>query len=254
MHPGIDVCQSIGNVQPDTCLPERGGKAPTRFEKALDGGNMIIAIDGPAGAGKSTVAKRVSEILGFMFIDTGAIYRAVTYSLVRDEIDLNNRESLENYLKDIDLKYTSEHIYFRDAVIDSEIREETISKKTSDYSKNPVIRSFATDFQRKLAKNNNVVMEGRDIGTVVFPEADHKFFLTASHDVRGRRRYEELKKSNKDITLEKTIEAIRLRDKNDSSRELAPLKKAADAVEIDTSHIGIDEVIETIIGYVRMED
>ncbi|MBV1757231.1 MAG: (d)CMP kinase [Dethiosulfatibacter sp.] len=215
---------------------------------------MIIAIDGPAGAGKSTVAKKVSALLGFMFIDTGAIYRAITYSLIKDGIELDNIELLEDYLNNIDLKYTSEHIYFQGSVIDREIREEIITSKTSDYSKNSIIRSFATDFQRKLAKNNNVVMEGRDIGTVVFPNADFKFFLTASYEIRGLRRYEELKKSDDDVSLEETIEAIRIRDKNDSNRELAPLKKAADAVEIDTSDIGIDQVIDIIIGYVRMED
>lgn len=215
---------------------------------------MIIAIDGPAGAGKSTVAKKISEILGYLFIDTGAIYRAITYSLIKDGIELNDREALETYLKSIDLVYTSEHIYFQGTVIDNEIRENNISSKTSDYSKNPVIRSFATNFQRKLAENNNVVMEGRDIGTVVFPNADFKFFLNASHEVRGRRRYQELKNSGKDVSLSETIEAIRTRDKNDSNRELAPLKKAADAVEIDTSNIGIDQVIDTIIEYVRMED
>ncbi|HAE43639.1 MAG TPA: (d)CMP kinase [Clostridiales bacterium] len=215
---------------------------------------MIIAIDGPAGAGKSTVAKKISEILGYLFIDTGAIYRAITYSLIKDGIELDDREALETYLKSIDLVYTSEHIYFQGTVIDNEIRENNISSKTSDYSKNPVIRSFATNFQRKLAENNNVVMEGRDIGTVVFPNADFKFFLNASHEVRGRRRYQELKNSGKDVSLSETIEAIRTRDKNDSNRELAPLKKAADAVEIDTSNIGIDQVIDTIIEYVRMED
>ncbi|MDP3387478.1 MAG: (d)CMP kinase [Eubacteriales bacterium] len=215
---------------------------------------MIIAIDGPAGAGKSTVARKVSEILGFMFIDTGAIYRAVTYSLIKDNINLGNKEELECYLNRIDLIYTSDHIYFQGSIIDREIREEPISSKTSDYSKNPVIRSFATGFQRKLAENNDVVMEGRDIGTVVFPNADFKFFLTASHEVRGRRRYKELKKSDNGVSLEETIEAIRIRDKNDSNRELAPLKKAADAVEIDTSNIGIDQVIDAIIGYIRMED
>lgn len=215
---------------------------------------MIIAIDGPAGAGKSTVAKKISEILGYLFIDTGAIYRAITYSLIKDGIELDDREALETYLKSIDLVYTSEHIYFQGTVIDNEIRENNISSKTSDYSKNPVIRSFATNFQRKLAENNNVVMEGRDIGTVVFPNADFKFFLNASHEVRGHRRYQELKNSGKDVSLSETIEAIRTRDKNDSNRELAPLKKAADAVEIDTSNIGIDQVIDTIIEYVRMED
>lgn len=215
---------------------------------------MIIAIDGPAGAGKSTVAKRVSEILGFMFIDTGAVYRAVTYSLIRDNMDLDNNEELENYLNSMDLKYTTNHIFLQGVVIDSEIREESISSKTSDYSKNPVIRTFATDFQRKLAENNDVVMEGRDIGTVVFPNADFKFFLTASYEVRGRRRYKDLKKSDPDISLEETIESIRIRDKNDSQRELAPLRKAADAVEIDTSDIDIDQVINIIIEYVRTED
>ncbi|HBH11825.1 MAG: Cytidylate kinase [Clostridiales bacterium 38_11] len=215
---------------------------------------MIIAIDGPAGAGKSTVAKRVSEILGFMFIDTGAIYRAITYSLIKDGIDLNNKQLLKNHLHRLDLEYTNQHIYFQGSIIDDEIREETISSKTSDYSKNPIIRSFATDFQRKLAENNNVVMEGRDIGTVVFPKAEFKFFLTANYEIRGRRRYQELKQSDKDASLEETIEAIRIRDNNDSNRELAPLKRAADAVEIDTSQIGIDQVIDTIIRYVRTED
>jgi cytidylate kinase len=215
---------------------------------------MIIAIDGPAGAGKSTVAKKVSRELNFIYLDTGAIYRAIALYLVRNNTDITNDTSIKKALTSINLKYTTEHIYLDNKIVDNELRTEEISKKTSDYSKLYLIREFATSFQRNIAINENVVLEGRDIGTVVFPDAEYKFFLTAKTEIRGKRRFEELLSKGEEASLDAIIKSIEKRDENDKEREIAPLKKAEDAVEIDTSSISIDEVVSIIISYVKSED
>jgi cytidylate kinase len=215
---------------------------------------MIIAIDGPAGAGKSTVAKKVSRELNFIYLDTGAIYRAIALYLVRNNTDITDNDSVKKALNIINLKYTSEHIYLDNKIVDNELRTELISKKTSDYSKLYLIREFATSFQRDIARNENVVLEGRDIGTVVFPDAEYKFFLTAKAEIRGKRRFEELLTKGEKASLDDIIKSIEKRDENDKEREIAPLKKAEDAIEIDTSSISIDEVVSIIISNIKSED
>ncbi len=215
---------------------------------------VVVAIDGPAGVGKSTIAKRISQKLGFLYIDTGAIYRGITYGFVQNHIDLNDSQAVESYLNQISLHYTQKNLYLDNQIIDEEIRSETISKLTSDYSKNPFVRKFATQYQQDLAKSHSVVMEGRDIGTVVFPNAQFKFFLVADPDIRGQRRYEQLRNKGVEISLDEIINDIHLRDQNDSQRQLAPLKKAEDAIEIDTSYKTIEEIVSLIEKTIQGED
>jgi CMP/dCMP kinase len=215
---------------------------------------MIITIDGPAGAGKSSVAKLVSQYLNFLYLDTGGIYRTMTLYLLRHNTDINDPEALKKALESIHIRYTSSHIYLNEQKVDHLLRTESISRNTSDYSKNALIREFATRLQREIARDENVVLEGRDIGTVVFPNAEFKFFLTASDTIRGQRRYEELKKKDISVSLDEIIENIKVRDENDMNREVAPLKKAKDAIEIDTSKLTIEQVAKLIVNHVKTEE
>ncbi|MBN2287488.1 MAG: (d)CMP kinase [Tissierellales bacterium] len=215
---------------------------------------MIITIDGPAGAGKSSVAKLVSQYLNFLYLDTGGIYRTMTLYLLRHNTDINDPEALKKALESIHIRYTSSHIYLNEQKVDHLLRTEAISRHTSDYSKNALIREFATRLQREIARDENVVLEGRDIGTVVFPNAEFKFFLTASDTIRGQRRYEELKKKDTSVSLDKIIENIKKRDENDMNREVAPLIKAKDAIEIDTSKLTIEQVAKLIVNHVKTEE
>ena len=212
---------------------------------------MIIAIDGPAGAGKSTIAKKLSKQMGYMYLDTGAIYRTITLDLCNRNIDIENKELLEYSLADIDMKYTMDHIYLNGKIVDDEIRTESISQKTSQYSSKSEIRVFAVDMQRNISLNEDIVLEGRDIGTVVFPNADYKFYLTASEEVRGKRRYKDMVDKGMDTSLNAIINSIKERDFNDKNREISPLAKADDAIEIDTTSMTIDEVVEKMVSCIK---
>lgn len=212
---------------------------------------MIIAIDGPAGAGKSTIAKKLSKQMGYMYLDTGAIYRTITLDLCNRNIDIENKELLEDSLADIDMKYTMDHIYLNGKIVDDEIRTESISQKTSQYSSKSEIRVFAVDMQRNISLNEDIVLEGRDIGTVVFPNADYKFYLTASEEVRGKRRYKDMVDKGMDTSLNAIINSIKERDFNDKNREISPLAKADDAIEIDTTSMTIDEVVEKMVSCIK---
>lgn len=215
---------------------------------------MIIAIDGPAGAGKSTIAKLISKKLGFLYIDTGAIFRVITLSLINSKININYEDELINHLENIDFKYTTNHLFLNGKIVDEEIRTEIISNKTSEYSGNYLVRNYALKFQRELANLQNVVLEGRDIGTIVFPNADYKFYLTASEEIRGIRRHKELTNKGIDISLNDVIQNINERDNNDKNRKIAPLKKAKDAIEIDTTHFDIPEIVSKIINCIKVEE
>lgn len=212
---------------------------------------MIIAIDGPAGAGKSTIAKKLSKQMGYMYLDTGAIYRTITLDLCNRNIDIENKKLLEDSLADIDMKYTMDHIYLNGKIVDDEIRTESISQKTSQYSSKSEIRVFAVDMQRNISLNEDIVLEGRDIGTVVFPNADYKFYLTASEEVRGNRRYKDMVDKGMDTSLNAIIKSIKERDFNDKNREISPLAKADDAIEIDTTSMTIDEVVEKMVSCIK---
>lgn len=217
---------------------------------------MIIAIDGPAGAGKSTVAKILAKRLGFLYIDTGAMYRALTLKALETDRDIEDAGSLIDMARDtaIDLidnpQTGSLEVILDGRDVSREIRDPRITKVVSDIAKIREIREVLLRVQRELGSRKDSVLDGRDIGTVVFPGADKKFFIDADFGERVRRRYEELKKLGQKITVENVSEDLRNRDTIDSTREFAPLKKAADAVYIDTTDMSIEEAADTIYGQI----
>jgi cytidylate kinase len=202
----------------------------------------IIAVDGPAGAGKSTVSKIVAKKLGYTYIDTGAMYRAVALK------SSCSCEDLVDIIEDINIELDEMARVFLDGVeVTKEIRTPEISKLASDVSKFPFVRKKLTELQRQMSERGAVIMDGRDIGTQVLPNADLKIFLTASLDERARRRFEELQAKGQIVNLEAIKKEIALRDKQDSEREFAPLKQAEDAILIDSTNLTIDEVAGKIL-------
>lgn len=212
---------------------------------------IAIAVDGPAGAGKSTISKLLAKKLSINYIDTGAMYRAFTYKIISNNIDFDNRDEIINILNSTSIDFNDGHIYLDNKIVDSEIRENYISKNVSYMAIIKEVREKMVDIQRKIAKNKSVVMDGRDIGTHVLPNAEFKFFITASVEERGKRRFEELQKKNININLQKLIEEIEKRDRIDSTRDISPLKKSSDAIEIDTTELTIDEVVNKIISLIE---
>ena len=210
-----------------------------------------IAIDGPAGAGKSTIAKRLAKELGYYYVDTGAIYRTVAYFMDLLGISPKDTDGVSRYIDEltIDIYYDEnglQHMLMNGLDVTDEIRTPDISQKASLVSAQPVVREMLLDMQRDVAKENNVIMDGRDIGTVVLPKADVKIFLTASAEVRAQRRYAELQAKGEKNRFEQVLADIQRRDYQDSTRAIAPLKAAHDAVTVDTSNMDIDGVVETI--------
>jgi cytidylate kinase len=217
---------------------------------------MIIAIDGPAGAGKSTIAKIVASNLGFLYIDTGAMYRALTLKVIEQNIDFRNKTSVIGLANNtnIDLKSNSEGIL--KVILDGKdvsglIREPRITKLVSDIAKIKEVRRAMLGLQRNLGRSGSSVLDGRDIGTVVFPDADKKFYLDARLEERARRRHKELEDSGLAISPEDVAKDIKNRDTIDSTREVAPLKKADDAIYIDTTDMTIEEVVKKVLSYIH---
>ncbi len=216
---------------------------------------MIIAIDGPVGSGKSTIAKLVAQKLGFTYIDTGAMYRAVALKIIKTKTPLKVSEivkMMEN--TKIDLVQTEEglKVYLDGEDVTEEIRTEDVAKLASQIARYGEIRKRLVQFQRKLGERaGNVVIEGRDTGTVIFPNAELKIYLTASPEERARRRYEQLKEKGFNVPFEHLVEKIRERDKMDMERKESPLKPAEDSVIIDTTDKTIDEVVEIIINLAK---
>lgn len=213
---------------------------------------MIIAVDGPAGAGKSTVSRILAQRLGFLYIDTGAIYRAITLKAIREKIDIKDTSSLIAMASQSSIDLINEQdsalkISLDGRDVTSEIRQPYITKLVSDISKLKGIREVALGLQRRLGKRGNSVLDGRDIGTVVFPDADKKFYIDAEFKQRVRRRYEELKALGQNVTLKDIENDLHNRDTIDSTREFAPLKKADDAIYIDTTNMSIEEVVNTLL-------
>ncbi|WP_347351217.1 (d)CMP kinase [Acetoanaerobium noterae] len=208
---------------------------------------MIIAIDGPAGAGKSTIAKKVADSLGYVYIDTGAMYRAFTYELLTSSISLSDIEEINKVLEKTNIEFKNNEIFLNNLNVTNEIRSKNVTANVSTVSAIPQVREKLVDLQRKIASESNSILDGRDIGTVVFPNAELKIFLTASVKIRALRRYNELIAKDKNIDINEIEAEIEKRDKLDSSRETSPLIKAADAIEIDTSDLSIDEVANTIL-------
>ena len=213
---------------------------------------MIIAIDGPSASGKSTTAKGVSQRLGFTHLDTGAMYRAVTFGVNTSSISLNNKNRMNDFLNSIDIHFDKKNeIWLNGKNVSSAIRTVDISSKVSLISAKPEIRKKMVEIQRSIAGNHDCVLEGRDIGTVVFPNAKFKFYIVADIMVRAQRRLEQINRNEKKITLNEMIANIENRDKLDSSRAHSPLKRAEDAIVIDTSHLTIDEQINKIVEIVN---
>ncbi len=213
---------------------------------------MIIAIDGPSGSGKTTTAKLLAESLKIMHLDTGAMYRAVTWGLLNEKINLEQSKRLNSFLNEMDILFNeSNDIFLNKKNISLMIRTKDITSKVSLVSSISEVRSALVKIQRDMSKNLDFVIEGRDIGTVVFPNADFKFYLTADINIRARRRKSDLKNIGEDFTVDEIKKQIEIRDLKDSTRENSPLKKAIDAIVIDTSILTVNEQIEKIINIIK---
>ncbi len=215
---------------------------------------LIITIDGPSGAGKTTVSKLLAHRLGYRYIDTGALYRGVALKAMSAGLSPDDDAGLENMLSSLKMKFVSGEKGLRlisnDSDITDKIRTPEISMFASAASARPVVRNFLLDLQRDLGRNKGVVFEGRDMGTVVFPDADVKFYLDASHKTRSLRRYQELK-SETSQTLQDVEKDIKRRDKNDSARDLAPLRPAEDAVIIDSTHLSARDDVDRMLNVIE---
>lgn len=218
--------------------------------------NIAIAIDGPAGAGKSTIAKLAAKELSFIYVDTGALYRAIGLCAFQNNIGSKDVPAILEMLKDIKVELAfndkKEQIVLLNGVdVSAHIRTPEVSMYASDVSAIPQVRAFLLDLQRNMAKTNNVIMDGRDIGTVVLPDAKIKIFLTASPEVRANRRYIELKEKGMDVAYDAVLQDIITRDYNDSHRETAPLKPADDSVLVDTSDLTLQESVDKLISIMK---
>ena len=216
---------------------------------------MAIAIDGPSGAGKSSIAKALAKKLNIIYVDTGAIYRTVGLYVYRNGVESRDKDKIIAMLPEISVKLAyidgAQHIFLNGEDVSGLIRTETISRYASDVSAIPEVRAFLLSLQRDMAKETSVIMDGRDIGTVVLPDAEVKIFMTASAEVRARRRYKELVEKGECVVFEDVLAAIITRDTNDSTRATAPLKAADDAVILDNSEINAEETLNRVIDIIR---
>ena len=211
----------------------------------------LITIDGPSGAGKGTVSRLLAKKLGYEYLDTGALYRAVAWKVKKEKADPDNEDSLKKILGNINIDFKGDKVFIDGTDATSEIRTNEIGDLSSRVSAKPAVRAGLFSIQREIGLRGNVVIEGRDAGTVIFPEAENKFFLDAGLEERARRRFEELKGKTPGITMEKTIEDIKKRDLRDSSRENAPLMKTKDMIYIDSTNLNIEEVVAEILKNLR---
>ena len=210
-----------------------------------------IAIDGPGGAGKSTIAKQVARALDIDYIDTGAMYRAVGYKLIRDNVDMYDEDALLAMLEATDIDFSGGKTILDGEDISDRIRTQEISRKASECSALAPVRAKLVELQKKMGSTKSVIMDGRDIGTVVLKDAELKIYLTASAEERAERRYKELLLKGEDISYEKVLADMQERDYNDMHREITPLRKADDTIELDTTGMSIDEVTEYILRKVK---
>ena len=208
---------------------------------------MRIAIDGPSGAGKSTIAKEVAKILEFDYIDTGAMYRAVGYKMIQSQVTLKDAIALKKLLDETTIDFHKGRTLLDGEDVSDYIRTPAVSQMASDCSALPVVREKLVELQRELGKQKSVVMDGRDIGTNVFPDAEIKFFVTATAEERAKRRYLELLAKGETVEYQAVLSDMKIRDYNDSTRSLHPLKQAEDAILLDTTHMTIEEVIAKIM-------
>jgi cytidylate kinase len=217
---------------------------------------MVITIDGPAGVGKTTTAKRLASKLGYQYLDTGAMYRAVTYFFGQHSIDINAKDQVKKMLDilKLELNFTSSDniiVLLDGEDISSLIRSEEVTNVVSRVSALEAVREKIVEMQKDTVKNGNFVVEGRDIGTVVFPDAKHKFFLVADYDTRAERRFKDFKRINEELNVNKIKKDLTDRDQYDSSRKLSPLKQAKDAIVVDTSNCTIDDQVNQIYKHIE---
>jgi cytidylate kinase len=216
---------------------------------------LIIAVDGPSGAGKSTITRLLSKRLGYLYIDTGAMYRAVALAVKRAEVSPDDDDALTAVCREVEISFVRSdgccHVFLDGEDVSAAIRTPELSLLTSKISMKKVVRDILARRQRELGKDGGVILEGRDIGTVVFPYADLKFFLSASAEERVKRRYLELKAKGEDVQLERTIAEVAQRDQQDAQREHAPLRRADDAIDIDSTGLSIEEVVALMEGTIR---
>ena len=217
---------------------------------------MIIAIDGPAATGKSTSAKLLSKKLGFTYLDTGAMYRCVTLLILKNNVEIKNHSHLDSLLMQFQLdikKNKKDYLFFLDGEdVSTDIRSTEVTNNVSVVSALPVVRKKLVSIQRKIAENQDSVVEGRDIGTVVFPDADIKFFIVADTIVRAKRRQLDLKKIGEVKTIDSLVKEISDRDNYDSRRKISPLSKAIDAIEVNTTNTTIDEQVDFMVNKVKL--
>ncbi len=217
--------------------------------------SFVVAIDGPAGTGKGTVTKLVAEKLNFITIDTGAMYRAVALEAVRKNIEPNDDEGIKKMMNNIDIQLkkvdNTQKVYLNSEDVTKDIRTPNIDQNVSKYSAISYVREKITPIQRKMGENANVIMEGRDIGTIVFPDADVKIFLDASDEEIANRRYKQNLERGINSTYEQVLEDIKKRNEYDSKRDVAPLKKAEDAIYIDTTNLTIEEVVNKVLEIIK---
>ena len=221
-------------------------------------GHYAIAIDGPSGAGKSTIARAAAKRFGFIYVDTGAIYRTVGLAAYRGGVDRRDESAVEALLPQLEIamRYTDageQHMYLNGEDVTALIREPEISICASDVAALPAVRAFLMELQRRMARENSVIMDGRDIGTVVLPDAEVKIFLTASAEARARRRLLELEQKGMKQSFDEVLRDIEYRDEQDSHRAAAPLKKAEDAIAVDTSELNFDESLELVVKIIRQK-
>lgn len=212
-----------------------------------------VAIDGPAGSGKSTISSRVAKRLGWTHIDTGAMYRAVTLKAIENEIDLTDEDAYR-FLETSLIHYDLDRIYIDDRDVTEKIRSDEVTQNVSLVSSFPYVRKKLVSLQQKAARDGNIVMDGRDIGTVVLPNADLKVFLTANVEERAKRRFAESMRKGKRVYMKNVIDEIVLRDKKDSTRAQSPLKMADDAIMLDTTYLTIAEVVDKIIDLIDKKE
>ena len=217
---------------------------------------MIIAIDGPAATGKSTTAKALAKRLGFTYLDTGAMYRAITLLILRKKVQIGENFALISLLEKFDLKIQQHEkqilVILNGEDVSNEIRRLDVTKYVSEVSALSAVRKSLVKIQRKIAKDQNCVVEGRDIGTIVFPDAEVKFYVVADYDVRAKRRLLDFKKLGEEKSIDELIEELKNRDKYDSEREHSPLLKANDAIEVDTTNLTIEEQVNFMFKKVKL--
>ncbi len=213
-------------------------------------GTKAVAIDGPSGAGKSTIAKAVAKRLGFIYVDTGALYRAVGLYMLDHGVDTESEQQVIPMLSgvEVSLRFVDgeQRVFLNDQDVSRRIRENEVSMAASNVSRIPEVRTFLFDLQKEIARENNIIMDGRDIGTVVLPGADVKIFLTASPEERAQRRYKELLERGQQVSYDTLLQEIKQRDYNDSHREIAPLKQAKDALLVDTTGNELETSIQLL--------